>query len=744
MTRDKLLIIIYVSVAALLFAFLPLSFAVNWYHFFDPIRVGFLPYVDFQVGYPVMGFVPYGALALLSTSEQIYGYAMRYFNLILLVAAFLTIYEVVRKYRGQRDALFTMLVTTLSLSILIAGPYANDVIALLFSSFALLFMSKKRAALCGLFTAFAIFAKIYPLLFLPIFVAYFDNWRERLRLLGSFAISAVLVNLPFLIMNPFMWSETLLGGNAGRGPWETIWAFLSGYYSHGGVEQLHPYFEGFFPYAELKHIYAPTTFDHAYYLYTNGAIPLVMNFLLLLSFVLPLVFFTKRRILELIGLSSSLFFLSSKGYSPEFIIFTLPMFALSIPGRKKFIIVPLLDLATILQMMNWSGWFAPLGEGAFLAYAVALRTSVLVIASIVCFHYATTGLKLREIAIGHLLSLRKDLARFVEVLFKEKQVAKRVAVILTLILVFSLLFYTTYGGYTNKLVRYDRKLEINTDEMRTIAISHGLKERMYIIIPSRLQLVTSADDCYVEEVNVENDTRLFLIPNHGDSTDVKVRLLYPLTNFSISEVLTDDKAQNIKGHVEFNQQNSSLMIGVNNLDEQGKYFLYLSWSVHFAIDNSTEISIVLTKVDGILDSAVLDVADGKQVFTSYKLEPEDFEDGTAWQVVVNGSSLDRFRKPFADFFGRSVGNLNLVLSLNASSLATIKLDELSYSINDSETQLPLSIQDSISATSQVYVGEFFVLRDPLAGVATWVALVVALFYFLQSVERVSLANPDYK
>lgn len=743
MTRYVRIIVAYVSIVAFLYMFFPLGFEVNWYSFFDPVRIGFIPYVDFQVGYPVLGFIPYGLLALSCTSELIYGYVMRYSNLALLSISLFAIYKVVNKHRGQRDALFTLLALVVSVSILIANPYSNDVIALCFFSLALFFLMRKSPRLCGLLMGLAIFAKIYPLLLLPMFLAFFKNWRERLSLLTSLVLSVLLLNFFFLVLNPYIWCETFFG-NTGRGPWETIWAFLSGYYSHGGVERMHPYFEGFFTYAQLEQIYPLSPADHAFYLYSNSAIPLAMSLLLVLSFIVPLILFTQKRILGVIGLSSSLFFIASKGYSPQFSIFTIPLLALSVPGKKKFVLTSLLDAATILQMINWSGWFPPFGEEFFLPYAVFLRTVVLVSAFVVLFNYTTSELRMRKVVVTRIRSFLSDLARCLRVFFASRQIVKRVVPLVALLLVFGLLFYATYGSYTDKLMGYDKELEVNTYEMNGIAVTHDLKERIYIIMPRLLDVVVNASDCYIEKEKIGNTTRVFVIPYREGVTEIYFKLLYPVTNFDIDEVLVNGDVKKVEGLVEFHQKNSSLIITAKNSDEQRYYVLYLSWSVNFRINESTRVYATLTHLDGNLNGTVLSLVDERRVFFDYELIPGYSRSGMVWEKTISASSVDAFGRNFRDFFGKNVTDINLVMTLKPGTSATVKLDVLAYSANGEKAQLPLTVQDSVICNAKVYLGEFFNLKNPPVGIITWSIPVIAALYAHYLVRRVKVEGINNK
>lgn len=749
MTREIRVIIVYTIIMAFLNIFFPLMYAANWYHFFDPMRNGFMPYVAFQSGYPVLGFIPYGLLALSCPSLLVYGYVMRYVNLALLSISLLVLYKVVEIHRGRRDALFTLLAMTLSVSIIAANPYSNDVIALFFSSLALFFLMKKSSALCGFSTGLAVLAKLYPVILLPLSLAFFKEWKERLSLLISLVLTVLLVDLPFLVLNPYMWSETFIGGNAGRGPWETVWAFINGYYSHGGVESLHPYFEGFFTYAQLKQmqINPLSRVDHAFYLYSNSSTPLAMNLLLLLSFIVPLILFKREKILELMGLSTALFLLASKGYSPEFTIFTLPLLALSVPYKNKFVITSLLDGATVLQMMNWSGWFAPFGEGVLLPYAVILRTAVLILAAIVCFNHITVGLSIRRVIMTNVRSFLNNSARSLRVFFTSRKMIKKAVPLFALILVFSFLFYTTYGSYKGTLESKDKKLEINTQKISVMTITHDLEERIYIVINKSLDVAVTADDCYVDYSNVNDTTRIFLVPHHEGVTSVYIKPRYPVTIFSIDEVLKNSDVEKVKGFAKFRQgENSSLIITAKNSDRQRPYLLYLSWHADFTINSSTTISANLPHVNGYLRSVTLDLVNKTGSFFHSELISNISGSVSVPPRVINSTSIDMYDKHLLlrNCTGWRVSAMNLVMTLKPGKSATVKLDALSYRTDRGKTQLPITLQDSVICDTNVYVGEVFNLENLPVGIVTWCIPIIATLYAYRLVRRMKIENINDK
>jgi hypothetical protein len=324
---------------------------------------------------------------------------------------------------------------------------------------------------------------------------------------------------------------------------------------------------------------------------------------------------------------------------------------------------------------------------------------------------------------------------------------KRAVPLFALVLVFSFLFYTTYGSYKGKLESYPpQQLKINTKKISVMTMTHDLEERIYIVINESLDVAVTADDCYKDYSNVNDTTRIFLVPHHEGVTSVYIKLRYPVTNFSIDEVLKNGDVEKVKGFAKFRQgENSSLIITAKNSDRQRDYLLYLSWSASFTINNSTTISANLTHVNGYLHSVALDLVDGKDSFYQAELISNTSKSGNVWQRVIDSTSRDMFGKNFSDFSGRGVSAMNLVMTLDHGKSATVKLDALSYYTRDGgKTQLPMTLQDSVICDTNVYVGEVFNLENLPVGIVTWCIPIIATLYAYRLVRRMKIENINDK
>ena len=82
----------YAVILALLYMVLPVTFEQNWLGFFEPMKNGYLPYIDFHVGYPPIGFLIFLPLVFLSNFNlAIFSALMRTINIFFLLMAILQI-----------------------------------------------------------------------------------------------------------------------------------------------------------------------------------------------------------------------------------------------------------------------------------------------------------------------------------------------------------------------------------------------------------------------------------------------------------------------------------------------------------------------------------------------------------------------------------------------------------------------------------------------------------------------------
>lgn len=210
--------LLYMVSLALLYVILPVTFERNWLGFFDPVRNGYLPYVDFHVGYPPIGFLTYMPFALLSNSNlTAFAAFMRTINALFLILSIWLVYIIVYKIRGRRDALISAIVIMASFTTLSYNRHSNESIALFFALLGIYYLTQLKTFSAGFAIGLGAMTKITPgLLILPA-LKKLESAKQRVLLIGGTGLLILFLNLPFVILNPFMWWGTYVY-NGARGP----------------------------------------------------------------------------------------------------------------------------------------------------------------------------------------------------------------------------------------------------------------------------------------------------------------------------------------------------------------------------------------------------------------------------------------------------------------------------------------------------------------------------------------------
>ena len=214
---------------------------------------------------------------------------------------------------------------------------------------------RASGALLGLGAA----AKLYPALLLVPFVLGRLKERERRGAISLAAWMAGIyaaVNLPFAILAPHSWA-TFFRFNTDRGvDWDSLW------------------------FVACSRLHGTSSCDWS---------PKLINLLSLVLFVAvaTLLYLARRRKqpdfprwtfgFPLIAL----FLLTNKVYSPQYGLWLLPWFALSLPNLRLFAAFEAADIAVFVTRFSWFGRLAGLGGAPIGAFQVALviRDAILVL-----------------------------------------------------------------------------------------------------------------------------------------------------------------------------------------------------------------------------------------------------------------------------------------------------------------------------------------------------------------------------
>lgn len=644
----------------------------EWYSFYAYLDChGATPYLDVREGYPPLGFLIYMPIFhAFGFSRAAFSYGFRVINGLFLVATVASLYMILKQvFKGGKAMMLAFCYAGLP-SVIVANIYSNDIVALLPASLAIYMMLRGRSLECGVLIGLATLGKGFPLLLIIPALRTFRGGRDRVKLLVSLGGTLALASLPFIMLNPLTYISTYTH-HGSRGPWETVWALLEGYYSHGGL--LHPYFDKFFYHSNLLVFYPPTPSDHAFYEWRLDFLP---TFLTLgqAAIILALALSShddKRRIISLCGLVYVGYMLFFKGYSTQFSVST-QHYVLLAALERPLVFLPLLEVSHILQMISWMGFpLVPLEllrdhHRVLLIFSIILRTIIftLLILKALRQNLELTNLKrsLRGIISG--LTLLRD---------------RRIVISALLAFLFATLAFLQVYMYARggEMVTIKRgRIELGLVDWSNVALD-GFKRGDQVIIRLETgtwveaEVYSSSGFRLVERglrnpYNLKgsfNETLLFYIAS-GETEHLMLRLRHPKIPFRVTDGLDGDTQASISSN------GSAVVLRVRDLGRDGAGSLFrLAYPIKAVVDEKFKLLLRYRSLGGSSYRVLLDVFDetDEWLYT--------FEAGETFLLDWESKDLSGY----SNLDGDELSMVAFVLDLEDGGSAEIVIEELKIS-----------------------------------------------------------------
>lgn len=227
---------------------------------------------------------------------------------------------------------------------------------------------EKRDKLSGIALALGILTKLFPVLLLA------GVWRTlpwRRALLITLIAAGITVGVygGLYLASP-KFTLASIASQANKGSWETVWALLDGNYQTGNFL------------VEVDHLYP----ERAYELRRN---PAVINPYLTLLFFGGLglwVFIkakikTNRQLISFLGLALIILFVWSPGWSPQYLLYLIPLILLTFPSQQGRLVTAILVLINLLE------WPVLLSRriNTGLEFTVPIRTILLILVGVIWY-----------------------------------------------------------------------------------------------------------------------------------------------------------------------------------------------------------------------------------------------------------------------------------------------------------------------------------------------------------------------
>ena len=351
----------------------------DFVHFYHLAGMGW-PFIDFWVEFPpVFPFISRVLYLLAGGKEHIYDYLL----VIVMTLAqagglwvFIRLAEKIQPENEARQNTWVYFALTLCLPY---GWWYFDSLVVLAILLGALWVFEEKEVNAGVAFAMGTLTKLFPALALPMVWRWCSRrmrWTVLLMTLGiTLAVYAGLY-----AASP---AQTLasMRSQAAKGSWETVWALLDGNFNTGNFG---PEVERYDPSAAQQLRGNPARLPSWLTLIPFAALGGWLFWRIRLR--------SMRSAIAFLGVTWCLFLLWSPGYSPQWVLYLLPIILLTLPMRQAWLFAIILTLVNLLEWpvmlsrgYNWGLWLT-----------ILLRTMIWILLAVEFWRGANKTNQMRE------------------------------------------------------------------------------------------------------------------------------------------------------------------------------------------------------------------------------------------------------------------------------------------------------------------------------------------------------------
>jgi len=288
---------------------------------------GYYPFIDFWLEYPPLFpwlFTAFYRLSLLLPKPEdprLWFYSLVGLTLVLFEAGnLILVYTIGRRVYDHSKALQKVTFYAALFYPVYVLTANFDTIPLFFMLLGLNLVLAGRAFASGIALGVGFCVKLTPIIMLAVGVRVLSGVPEKIRHIVAAVIAIVALSLPFLILDANLYLIPFRAA-LGRSSWENVWALLEGFFGYGEVGGDR------FDRAVSDFALHPSTLPWLW-------ITVFFGLVYLFFYTRPVDYRNKRKVLGLSTLTLALFMLYSKGYSPQFLVYVLPLVVLYCPPLR--------------------------------------------------------------------------------------------------------------------------------------------------------------------------------------------------------------------------------------------------------------------------------------------------------------------------------------------------------------------------------------------------------------------------
>ncbi|MEJ5314605.1 MULTISPECIES: hypothetical protein [Anaerolinea] len=338
----------------------------DFYHFYRLAQLPGLPFVNYWVEFPPLFPFLLEGLVHLAPREN----AFTYLLVILLTGvdvASIVLFQRLTEHLSLPDGDTRAVLYAALIAGLAYTWWYFDSLCVFFTLLGLhALLSSRSDAQTGVIIGLGMLTKWFPALVLPTIWRSAPPRRAITITLTALGLVAAVYGSLWLVSPEF--TRASLQSQSAKGSWETVWALLDGNWGTGNFGDLALRFD---PQAAVQPMGNPERIPAWIRLLGIGG----LGFILYLRHPVA----SPKNSLTLVGLTWALFFLWSPGWSPQWVLYLIPLILLSLPLRQGLLMSGTLTLVNLLEwpLLLSRGWFQ------WLALPVGLRTFLLILLVVV-------------------------------------------------------------------------------------------------------------------------------------------------------------------------------------------------------------------------------------------------------------------------------------------------------------------------------------------------------------------------
>lgn len=318
----------------------------DYWNFYNLAGLG-RPFWDIWVEFPpLFPFLSRGIYSLIGGREHAYIYLGALFFSLVQAGSVYLFQRIAEEIWGRDGGLQRTIVYALLLVGLFYGWAYFDCLAVFLTLLGLYLVIQSKQISAGVVLGLGGLTKWFPLLVLPA-VWKWTGGKKAIRVVISALLVILMVWGVLYVVSPSLTAASLISQGA-KGSWESIWAILDGNLHTGNFNP------------------AANRLDPATASLPAGNPSVVSSWLTLLVFAgAGLFLFWKAKIhtvdqlTAFSGLTLVLFFLWSPGYSPQWVLFLLPLVLLSFVNSRSLLV------GLVIVLINLLEWPLLLSRGLF-------------------------------------------------------------------------------------------------------------------------------------------------------------------------------------------------------------------------------------------------------------------------------------------------------------------------------------------------------------------------------------------